>query len=455
MNMSTKAASFSTLYPPRDHSRIVIYRGEKSYWRTRDRVEHAIIEDRGNKTMIVTSVNSESKEVYRTIFIDLPTLYKELEAKTTGLRGAVVTKRSELALSDEALMKAAEAYILPRLYVTVEPVAWPQFGEDGFMVDMEVAIDALSPTSAAKSNDVPFESTSMPSTAVPEASITDAAVEGDANSTEVSAPPVTANPPPLMQKMCRLSKFYGDVYPTLEVQPPKEIKLDDIENINLGPFTPPPPAPVVIEPIEQQPRIEVVEAKLPAIATINLESNSNSSKMKAGQSSKSPKPLLGTSPKSVKSPSRMALTNSSSKSNKKPSGLMDFQAIEDSTKLPVIAVASQSPTVTQGERPLTPREVPLMVRSNSKSVDGSPFESKKEKSDAIIILDPIEPSKLPPLEDDGTVDVKATRDDGAEGGVLESKTSTKLASVGSGKSSKSGKPTLSPLARTGSGGKKV
>ncbi len=48
-----KPLSFVELYSPRD-KRIILHKGEKSYWRTRDRIEYTLIEDRSAQLLIVT-----------------------------------------------------------------------------------------------------------------------------------------------------------------------------------------------------------------------------------------------------------------------------------------------------------------------------------------------------------------------------------------------------------------
>ena len=74
-----QALSFQDLYSPRD--RILIQKSEKSYWRTRDRIEYTFWEDRRNLVLIITCRNIDTNEAYRTIFVNLDQLYNILETK--------------------------------------------------------------------------------------------------------------------------------------------------------------------------------------------------------------------------------------------------------------------------------------------------------------------------------------------------------------------------------------
>jgi hypothetical protein len=62
--------TFNELYSPRE-SGILLSKKEVSYWRTRDRIEYCLYEDRFHKVLIITCCNIDKKETYRTIFVDL------------------------------------------------------------------------------------------------------------------------------------------------------------------------------------------------------------------------------------------------------------------------------------------------------------------------------------------------------------------------------------------------
>ena len=70
--------TFNELYSPRE-TRILLSKKEVSYWRTRDRIEYCLYEDRFHKVLIITCYNIDKKETYRTIFVDLEKLYYEVE----------------------------------------------------------------------------------------------------------------------------------------------------------------------------------------------------------------------------------------------------------------------------------------------------------------------------------------------------------------------------------------
>lgn len=101
--------SFEELYSPRD--RVILYKGEKSYWRTRDRVEFIIYEDRRFKCMFITCRNIEKSEIYRTIFLKLDVLYYELESKARGCRESLIRKKDK-KLDNDSLKKGIIDFIL-------------------------------------------------------------------------------------------------------------------------------------------------------------------------------------------------------------------------------------------------------------------------------------------------------------------------------------------------------
>ena len=121
--VESKPLTFGELYSPRD-GRITIYKGEKSYWRTRDRIEFELIEDRVAKLLIVTCRSVSSNETFRTIFLNLECLYFELESKARETRDPLFKKKDK-KLDDKLLQKAVSDYVLARLNICAEPIPWP------------------------------------------------------------------------------------------------------------------------------------------------------------------------------------------------------------------------------------------------------------------------------------------------------------------------------------------
>ena len=107
-----KPLSFNELYSPRPLNENgtdfrLVHKGERSYWRTRDRVVYEITESRKHGVIVVTCRNPEIEDqylegaVYRTIFLDIAKLYNELLFKTRGKKGitdprGAVRNKSEL-----------------------------------------------------------------------------------------------------------------------------------------------------------------------------------------------------------------------------------------------------------------------------------------------------------------------------------------------------------------------
>lgn len=120
--------SFEELYSPRtDPAQRLLSKSEKSFWRTQDRVEFSLFEDRAAGVLVVTAQNVVNKaEVYRTVFLDLATLYFELEAKAQGNRDPLTKKKNKI-LGDDALAKAASEFVLARLNIKADPLPWPTF----------------------------------------------------------------------------------------------------------------------------------------------------------------------------------------------------------------------------------------------------------------------------------------------------------------------------------------
>lgn len=124
-----KPLSFTELYSPReDPSQRLICRKEKSFWRTQDRVEFALFEDRKWGVLVATCRNVEKlDEVYRTIFLDLEKLYFEVEAKAQGNREPLTKKNSKKLNDDASLFKAVSDFVLSRLNIKVDRLPWPCF----------------------------------------------------------------------------------------------------------------------------------------------------------------------------------------------------------------------------------------------------------------------------------------------------------------------------------------
>ena len=97
---------FDELYSPRDNNQpVLIKKEEKSYWRTRDRIEYALYEDRQHKVLVVTCYNVEAKEALRTIFVCLETLFFEVESKARASRDALTKKKDKKLAEDADLRK--------------------------------------------------------------------------------------------------------------------------------------------------------------------------------------------------------------------------------------------------------------------------------------------------------------------------------------------------------------
>ena len=114
-----KPLTFPELYSPRtEYSKTMISKSEKSYWRTRDRIEYTMWEDRKSRLLIVTCYNVEAKEPLRTIFLNLEVLYYEVESKARGNRDVLTKKKDKKLADDSVLWKAASDYVLARLNIT-------------------------------------------------------------------------------------------------------------------------------------------------------------------------------------------------------------------------------------------------------------------------------------------------------------------------------------------------
>lgn len=122
-----KPLQFEELYSPRDSEPRPIGKAEKSYWRTRERIEYSFYENRKQRVMIITCRSIEANDVFRTIFLDLAALYFELEFKLKGDREVYTKKKDKKLVDDAALHKAAIDYILARLNIQKDPLPWPDF----------------------------------------------------------------------------------------------------------------------------------------------------------------------------------------------------------------------------------------------------------------------------------------------------------------------------------------
>jgi hypothetical protein len=177
---------FHELYSPRD--RRVLYKGEKSYWRTRDRIEYTIIEERSSGSMIITCYNVVTNEPYRTIFLNLELLYFELDSKVRESK-TPLTKKKDKALDDTAITKAAVDYILLRLMIQSDPL--------------------------------PFYA-SLPGP-----------IDGDTSTINNSN--ITSD---VKERMCTFEKLSSDTEtPLLEKCPPVNFVIGDLQHVKLAPST--------------------------------------------------------------------------------------------------------------------------------------------------------------------------------------------------------------------------
>lgn len=204
----SKPLEFHELYTPRDlkasskptgsssnnNDILHIYKGEKSYWRTRDRILFEMYESRITKCMFVTCFNIDSKESYRTIFLDLESLYNELQWKAADNRDVFFKKKDKKIANNKDLFKAAVDYILARLMIKADSLRWPTF-------------DCKTNTSANVSNEP--DSTTAPN---PTITACNPGLESDLE--EVST----------TERMCTFDKLSSDVYKNMEIQLPDGLK---------------------------------------------------------------------------------------------------------------------------------------------------------------------------------------------------------------------------------------
>ena len=87
-------------------------------FRTRDRIEFTLIEDRTERLLVVTARESEGdKKILRTIFLDLEVLYSELQFKSLGHREPIMKKQDSAFSSDTTLDKATKNFVFQRLNI--------------------------------------------------------------------------------------------------------------------------------------------------------------------------------------------------------------------------------------------------------------------------------------------------------------------------------------------------
>ena len=215
--------SFMELYSPRTDL-ILIHKSEKSYWRTRDRIEYCLYEDRKNKTMVITCRNLDNVEVYRTIFLDLEVLYYEIECKIQGNRDKLIRKKDKKLNTDELLHKAAADFVLARLNINSELLSWPDFS-------IQSAVDQTISTEKTTETSQPVHIAA--DTIVD--NITTATIETATSGTGTIILPPTDTIP--TERMCTFNKLASDVYEKLEINKPEAIKLDSIEYVKLQPTT--------------------------------------------------------------------------------------------------------------------------------------------------------------------------------------------------------------------------
>ena len=215
--------SFMELYSPRTDL-ILMHKSEKSYWRTRDRIEYCLYEDRKNKTMVITCRNLDNVEVYRTIFLDLEVLYYEIECKIQGNRDKLIRKKDKKLLTDELLHKAAADFVLARLNINSELLPWPDFSIQS-TVDQTISTEKTTETSQP----VPITADTIID------NITTATIETATSDTGTIILQPTDTIP--TERMCTFNKLASDVYEKLEINKPEAMKLDNVEHIKLQPTT--------------------------------------------------------------------------------------------------------------------------------------------------------------------------------------------------------------------------
>lgn len=77
--------------------------------------------------MAITSFNLESKDVYRTIFLNLEILYFEIECKARNDRKPLTRKKEKKIDTDESLTKLVSEFFLARININADMLPWPSF----------------------------------------------------------------------------------------------------------------------------------------------------------------------------------------------------------------------------------------------------------------------------------------------------------------------------------------
>ena len=127
--VGAKMASFDELYSPREETIRLLWSIEEHYWRTRCRVQFKCYEMRSKQIMILTCVNTETNEDYRTIILKLDALYKIIEDKAADRKENEVLKfkKEKKLKTDDELASAVKEYVKARLQMKKQPQPWPVF----------------------------------------------------------------------------------------------------------------------------------------------------------------------------------------------------------------------------------------------------------------------------------------------------------------------------------------
>jgi hypothetical protein len=161
------AKTFKDLWPVRERKKI--HQSEKHYWRSNERIQYTIHEDRDAECAIVVSIDTDKKEELRTLFVSLPLLYSQLENKKQKKEGHELPEK--VTLTDAEIEKQASDYLLSRFAISA---------------------------------DAPIPAHAMP---------------GAEGAERAEGPP---------QRQVLLNKNFGDEYETLEVSKPENCNTDEI-----------------------------------------------------------------------------------------------------------------------------------------------------------------------------------------------------------------------------------
>eukprot|EP00598_Pedospumella_elongata_P015183 CAMPEP_0184988412 /NCGR_PEP_ID=MMETSP1098-20130426/24371_1 /TAXON_ID=89044 /ORGANISM="Spumella elongata, Strain CCAP 955/1" /LENGTH=520 /DNA_ID=CAMNT_0027513155 /DNA_START=56 /DNA_END=1618 /DNA_ORIENTATION=+ len=236
--------TFEELYSPREGT-VLIGKSEKHYWRTRDRIQFHFYANRANKVVFITCCNLDNREVYRTIFLNMETLYFEVECKSQeGNRTKMVRKREKKLFTDEMLHRSVVEYIRARVFITNDLLLWPDFTpvaptpapveHDGLGLPILQGADARSPVS------VEHGALELPIPADTEAPV--------------------KKPVQYFEKMVTFNKLSNDYYgDNLEINKPEALSLEGILHTKTLPDDWQPPSPP--KPVEVA--VEVAHALSP------------------------------------------------------------------------------------------------------------------------------------------------------------------------------------------------